>query len=441
MWPISRKNLPKQFLKMREFGRVSLYQQALKRALVVSKPQNIIIVTLKEYKYHCRNQAIEVWCEIPEKQILVELEWKNTLPAITYWMSELENEDVALIFPSDHTIDDNDLFKTAVDIALPKTETSLITFWIKPTNPNTWYGYIATKGCKIPPFNVQDFKEKPDLDTAETYIKNWYYWNSWIFLFQKSMYFKELKKASPNIHHLFTSEDDIEEIYSKVVADSIDYWLLEKSSNISLMPLDIYWSDLWSFDALAQYVKRKEYISSHTHNIDSDNYLTVSNVKNKEYYFIWMEDFIVVDTHDALLISKKWHSEKVKKLVWSLSEQSSKVIEFWRTVYRPWGSYKIIDEWNGFIIKRLTVQPWKKISYQLHYHRSEHWVVVEWTWVVTLEEKQVILKKWETIYIPTGTKHRLENLGKVNLEIIESQIWEYLEDDDIIRFDDEYWRV
>lgn len=440
LWPISRKYYPKQFIKIKELWDISLFQQTILRASKLSSLSDIFITSNSSYKFNALTQAHEVWVKIKEDQILIEPIAKNTLPAIAYAMNNLEKWDLWLILPSDHIIWDEEVFiKTIIDASETATKW-LVTFGITPFCPHTWYWYIDVDKKTKAPYKVKSFKEKPDEITAKQFIKDWYFWNAWIFLFSKEIFFSELHKNNKEFYEIFTSEKDVKTLFDKIPELSIDYWLLEKSDNIYLAPLPIYWNDLWSFDAIDDYLASKNYNNPDVMQIDWKNNFILSETDNKKVAIIWLDDLIVVDTKDALLISKKWKTQKIKDIVSLLKKDNSTLAEYWVTVYRPWGSYTIIDEGPGFKSKRITVISGKKLSLQMHYHRSEHWVVVSWTAVVTVWEEVKTVRKWESVYIPAGFKHRLENPWKLELHLIESQIWDYLEEDDIVRFDDDFGR-
>jgi len=473
LWPISRKFYPKQFIKLDELWWTSLFQKTLKRATLISKIEDILIATNIDYKFHCITQASEIWIKIKECQILIEPMAKNTLGAITFAMKNIENDSLGLIMPSDQVIENEKKFVKAIEESKNIASKSLITFWIKPFCPHTGYGYINPETTENIPYKVKEFKEKPDRTQASIFIDNWYLWNSGIFLFWKEIYFEELKKHSKAIYDIFKRTDDwlyipqygyewgekwedkkpnskllfekekyINEIFNALPDLSIDYGLLEKSDNIYVTPLDTYWNDLWSFDSIDEYLKANDRENNNLLEVDSKNNFLISEVKNKKVAVIWLDDCIIVDTKDALLISRKWESQKIKDVVNILKEkeEDKQLVNFGQTVYRPWWSYTIIDEWTWFKTKRITVLNNKKLSLQMHYHRSEHWVVVDGTAVVTVWEEEKIVRKWESVFIPSGFKHRLENKWKTELHIIESQIWDYLEEDDIVRFDDDFGR-
>ncbi len=441
LWPLSRKFYPKQFIKLEELNNVSLFQKCILRAINISWVSNIFIITNKDYKFHCLTQIWELWIKIKESQILIEPIAKNTLWAITFWMSKIKKDnDFWLILSSDHIIKNENKFKKIVLNCIKTAKNHIITFGIKPTEPNTWYWYISTENNNNYPAKVKEFKEKPDKKTAEKYIKKWYFWNWWIFLFSNKIFWEELKINNPNYYKIFKEWKNIEDIFNKIPDISIDYWLLEYSKNIFLMPLNTYWNDLWSFDSIDEYIKLTKYKNLNLMEQEWENNLVLSEVKNKKIVIIWLKNLIIVDTKDSLLISNKWQTQKVKNIVDILKWKWSNLINFWNTIYRPWWSYTIIDEWKNYKTKRITVLPWKKISLQLHNHRSEHWVVVNGIANIIIWDKKKILKTWESIFIPVKTKHRLENAKNYDLNIIESQIWDYLEEDDIIRFEDDFLR-
>lgn len=291
-------------------------------------------------------------------------------------------------------------------------------------------------------FQVQSFKEKPNAETAQKYIDDGYLWNAGIFLFSKGAFFSELEKADPKYHTVFSEygKRPIADIYDDLPDLSIDYGLMEHSSNILVSPLPLYWNDLGSFDAIRDYAGMRNIANPNLTEFKSKDNFVLSEVANKKITIIGIWDVIVVDTKDALLLVKKGDSQDIKHTVQQLQEERSALADYGSTVYRPWGSYTIIDEGHGFKTKRITVLPGKKLSLQMHYHRSEHWVVVSGTARVINGEQELLIQKGESTFIPAGTKHRLENPGKTTLHLIESQIGDYVEEDDIVRFDDVYGR-
>lgn len=418
---------------MKEFNNISFFEKAFFRALQITDIDNIFVVTNKDYKFFCMNQS-----NIPEQNIIIETLSKNTMWAISLWIDSWEDDDVFVVLSSDHIIKEDDFFTELIKNNIKEAKKSIITFWIKPKKAHTWYWYIDFKKEWVSPYQVINFKEKPNEEKAKEYIEKWYYWNAWIFMFSKKVFIDELKKNNPEYYEII--KDWVLSNFHLIPDISIDYWLLEKTDNIKIVLMDIYWNDLGWFEAFDEYFSENN-IKNDFIQIWGKNNLLIETNSKKEIVCIWIENLIVVDMYDALLISKKWETSKLKNVIEELKLKSKIHTEFSNIVYRPWGSYTIIDEWIWFKTKRLSVLPWKKLSNQMHHHRSEHWVVVSWTAKVTIDNKEILLSKWQSTYIIIGSKHRLENIWKIDLHIIETQIWDYLEEDDIIRFDDEYWRI
>jgi mannose-1-phosphate guanylyltransferase/mannose-6-phosphate isomerase len=345
----------------------------------------------------------------------------------------------AIVFPSDHLLD-----VSAVDqirAAEPLADNYLVTFGIRPTSPHTGYGYIKP-GKTLPfgnPFGnvVEEFKEKPDETTARRYIGQGYLWNSGIFLLSTRFFFEELKQHCEDIYSAFTTGSA--PAYSGLRAVSIDYGLLEHSKHVAVVLLDAGWSDLGTFKALYD-VSRQDSAG----NVGNAEYISAKNnfvyAPGKHVGMIGVHDLIVVDTTDALLVCDNQYTEMVKQLVKRYNDQNNPVTKFHRQVHRPWGSYTVLDVSGVFKIKRVTVKPGQKLSLQLHHHRSEHWVVVSGTAEVQLDGEIRILRKGESTFVRSGMKHRLKNPGESPLEVIEVQLGDYLEEDDIVRFEDDYGR-
>lgn len=427
LWPLSRKFYPKQFIKLAEFGGTSLFQNTLKRAVEISGDRtNFRIVTNSDYKFHCITQGEEIGIPVSEENLIIEPRPKNTLATVMIALRSFSDiHTMALILPSDHAIENARAFKEVIEAAVPTARKSLVTFGIVPDCPNTGYGYIhPISDCTMNPVTVSEFKEKPDVESAERYIKAGYLWNAGIFLFSKEVFDSELKKIDPIYFDTFTKYSTLEDVFENLPDLSIDYGLLEKSKNVSVISANIGWTDLGSFDALEKYAR--EIPSTDMIEITASGNYAFSDTPKKPIVFIDCENLIAVDTRDALLISKKGSSQKVQQAVTILKERLPAVTESHLTVYRPWGSYTIIDEGTGYKSKRLTVLPGKRLSAQMHYHRSEHWVVVSGTAKVTVGTEERILNKGESTYIPSGMVHRLENPGRVTAHLIESQIGDYL---------------
>jgi mannose-1-phosphate guanylyltransferase/mannose-6-phosphate isomerase len=435
LWPLSREYYPKQFIQL---DGQSLFQQTIERATRLSAPDEIYVVTNEIHRYLVRNQIEELGHTIAEDHLLAEPEGKNTLPAIAWAMQRIRSGSPsanAVVFPSDHL-----LGETALDqirAAEPLAEKNLVTFGIKPATPHTGYGYIR-QGKRLVIGNVADeFKEKPDEKTAKDYVKKGYLWNSGIFLLSTGCFFDELKKYQPKLYAAFAG--DIPVNYAELESISIDYGLLEHSKRVAVVTLNTTWNDLGTFKALYDVEQHDQ-----EGNVGKAEFLTARNnfvhAPGKHVGLIGVHDLIVVDTADALLVCDTAHAEQVKQLVGRYNEQDLEVTKFHRKVYRPWGSYTVLEDTPFYKIKRVTVKPGQKLSLQLHHHRSEHWIVVSGTAEVVLNTETQLLHQGESTFVRSGMRHRLKNPGVIPLEVIEVQLGEYLKEDDIVRFEDDYGR-
>ena len=435
LWPLSREYYPKQFIQLDGH---SLFQRTFARAARLSGNDGIYVVTNEIHHYLVQNQIEELGFFLPEAHLLAEPAGKNTLPAIAWAMQRVRADDplaTAVVFPSDHLLGETALDQIRAAESLAREY--LVTFGVRPTSPHTGYGYIKP-GKPLSVGNVVDaFKEKPDEKTAEEYVKNGYLWNSGIFLLSTDCFFGELKHYRPALFTAFSGNNMPD--YSGLESISIDYGLLEHSTHVAVVPLEAEWSDLGTFKALYDFeqhdaqgnVGKAEYLSA------KNNYVYASG---KHVGLIGVHDLVVVDTTDALLICDNKHTEQVKKLVNLYNNADDPITRFHRQVHRPWGSYTVLEESGVYKIKRVTVRPSQKLSLQLHHHRSEHWVVVSGTAEVELDGETRLLRKGESTFVKSGVKHRLRNPGVIPLEVIEVQLGEYLEEDDIVRFEDDYGR-
>lgn len=445
LWPLSRDRYPKQFIKFRD-DKLSLFQETFIRSLYLANEDDIYVVTNEKYKFLVMGSIEELGYEYNEGNIIVEPEAKNTLPAIyagVYEISKKGNANV-VVFPSDHMILNGKEFSDAIKNSEELAKDSIVTFGIKPDKPNTGYGYIAPGKKRLCGYQVKEFKEKPEYEVAVTYVDEGYYWNAGIFMFNTEIFTDEVKKYAPKIYEAFDRTNNITEAFNKIDQKiSIDYGILEKSKNVTVAPVDIEWNDLGSFDAFYNVFDKdanNNILNEDNIIIDSNNNYIYSD-KGKVVSLVGVDDLIIVDNRDALLVCKKEQSQKVKNVVEALKTRNDNRVEYHVQDYRPWGNYKILEEEEGaFKIKRIKVSQGKRLSYQLHYHRSEHWIVVKGMAKITIDDVERLIPAGESIFIKAGQKHRLENPGKTALEIIEVQIGEYLEEDDIIRFDDEYGR-
>lgn len=435
LWPLSRTHYPKQFLQMNGH---SLFQDTYLRALALSDHDQILVVTNEIHQFLVRDQIHELGYQIDDSRLLREPEGRNTLPAISWSVHEIAKEDpdaLVVVFPSDHKLgmEATDEIKAAYDLA----GDHLVTFGICPASAHTGYGYIAPGEKNGVGFTVTQFKEKPDLQTAEQYVCSGYLWNSGMFLFSVRVFQEELLRYQPDMAAAFDTPDLK---YGELTSLSIDYGLLEVSDRVMTVPLTARWTDLGTFAAWYDVATKDE-----TGNVGSYQGIDASgnfvNAGSRVTALIGVEDLIVVDTDDALLVCRRDMAEKVGDLVKGLKKQGSQITEYHRTVFRPWGSYTELEEAAGYKIKRLTVNPGKRLSLQRHHHRSEHWVVVHGTADVDLGGTHQFLRPGESTYVPAGVMHRLSNSGKIPLEVIEVQIGEYLQEDDIERTADDFHRA
>jgi mannose-1-phosphate guanylyltransferase / mannose-6-phosphate isomerase len=432
---------PKQFLK---FGDTSLFQETVLRCLEVSDISEVFVVTNEAQKFFVIGQIKEVGYSIPPENVLIEPEGKNTLPAIFFGMKEIEKKfgnSIVGIFSSDHVLDRAAM--ATISSAEKLASDYLVTFGVIPTFPHTGYGYIKSSESCEPGYRVSEFREKPDFETAQIYIEEGCLWNSGMFLFETRLFFEEVKKHAPSVFACFEKGDNINEIYACVDKVSIDYGIMEKSDRVAVVKLDQKWGDLGNFAAIYDELE-KDSVGNVIHECDpmflnSDGNLVYSKC-GKIVSLIDVKDMVIVDTSDALLICPKSSSQRVKEIVSDLKVRKDERAFVGQTVYRPWGSYTLLDSSPGHKIKNITVLSDHKLSLQLHYHRSEHWVVVKGMACVEVDGKHFFLRPGESTFIRAGQKHRLSNPGKVPLEIIEVQLGELVDEEDIVRFDDVYGR-
>lgn len=433
LWPLSRTHYPKQFLQLNGH---SLFQKTYLRALEQSNPDDVLVVTNHLHQFLVINQINELGYQIPEGNILLEPDGRNTLPAITWAVTEIAKKDpeaLVLVFPSDHLLEAGagDEILSALDLG----EKFLVTFGIIPSIPHTGYGYIAPGEPTGVGFRVREFKEKPDRETAERYVQEGYYWNSGMFLFSASVFLKELSRYQAKIHSAFQKGV----VWDDLPSVSIDYGLLELSDLVAVVPLTSGWTDLGNFNAWYE-ISGKDDCQNSGECVAIDSSGNFVSTKDRFTALIGIKDTIVVETCDALLLCRRDMAEQVGDLVKELKRSHNPITEIHRLVYRPWGSYLGLETGPGFQIKRLTVHPGRRLSLQRHHHRSEHWVVVHGTADVELDGRQFFVRPGESTFVPAGVMHRLGNSGKIPLEVIEVQIGEYLEEDDIERKEDDFHR-
>jgi len=462
LWPLSRTLMPKQFVKL--FEGESLFQKTVERnqkacgaQFIVSNAEQYFLAVDQIEEMHAGVRARRAGDPHGPKKVAYESRYllepvgRNTAPAIALACLALEADEIVLVTPSDHLIKDEKAYLTAVEQAKKLAQgDNLVTFGITPQYAETGFGYIEADGEE-----VISFKEKPGAATAQAYLDAGnYYWNSGMFCFRAGLFLEELQKYSPEIYEAsdaaFNSaktEGMIRvghEAMTAIPEDSIDYAVMEKSDRVKVVPADIGWSDLGSFDALYEELPHDESgnaVSTQECDAiiqDSANNLIISE---KLVATIDVDDLLIVDTADALLVSKKGSSQKVKEVVKALKERNSELPNIHVTAHRPWGTYTILDESDGYKVKRIVVKPGKRLSLQKHFHRSEHWIVVSGTATVTRGGEEYLVRANESTYIPMGETHRLENVGRIPLVMIEAQVGEYVGEDDIVRISDDFKRI
>lgn len=443
LWPISRTLYPKQFVKL--FDNESLYQKTLKRNAKIADSFSVVI---NQEQYFMGLDQMEDLHLDKKKSFILEPVGRNTAPAIAIAALAANPEEILLVVPSDHLIEKQTDYEEAVMKARELAQNDrLVTFGIKPGYAETGYGYIEADGI-----NVKSFKEKPDAATAENYVKAGnYFWNSGMFCFKARVFLDELKAFAPDIYEqsvltfnharkdqaIRLQMDDMKSIRS----ESIDYAVMEKSKKVNVVPSDIGWSDLGSFDSLFDTLPKDAHgntLSQNTIHIGSKNNLVISD--DRLISTIDVEDLMIVDTRDAIVIAKKGSTQKVKDLVAEVKKRNVEMTNVHTTAHRPWGTYTILEENPGYKVKQITVRSGAKLSLQYHHHRSEHWIVVSGVATVTVGENTFDLKQNESTFIPKEAKHRLANNQKEELVIIEAQVGSYLGEDDIVRLQDDYKR-
>jgi mannose-1-phosphate guanylyltransferase / mannose-6-phosphate isomerase len=458
LWPLSRKSYPKQFARI--VGSESLFQQSAQRlASPAFAPPTI--VTANDFRFVVVEQL--AGCDIAPHSILIEPEGRNTAPAALAAALVLATEDpsaLLLVAPSDHVIPDGEAFRRAVEAAVPRALAGeLVTFGIRPTHPETGYGYLELAADANPaadqPQSLAGFVEKPDATrAAEMLASGSYLWNAGIFLFTAQSMIDACRTHAPDL--VTPVEAAVEgaacdlsftrlepEAWSKVPSISIDYAVMERASNLAVMPLAANWSDLGSWDAVWQECGPDiagNVVSANALEIGCTNTLLRSESPRVEVVGIGLDDLVVVATSDAVLVARKSEAQRVKEAVAELQKRGAVQANAFPVDRRPWGWFESLVTGDRFQVKCIQVLPDAALSLQSHHHRAEHWIVVEGTARVTIDDTVQLLTENQSVYIPLGAVHRLENPGKVPLTLIEVQTGSYLGEDDIVRYEDRYAR-
>jgi mannose-1-phosphate guanylyltransferase/mannose-6-phosphate isomerase len=456
LWPLSRKAMPKQLLPLVSANTMIQETVARTRGKDFAAP---IVIAGQEHRFMIAEQLRAAG--VSDARIILEPAGRNTAPAAAVAALKVLEDDpdgLLLLMPSDHVVGDVKAFHAAVQVAAAAACTgAMVTFGIKPSGPETGYGYIksAAKLDGVPgAFAVERFVEKPDRATAQTYLgAGGYYWNSGMFLFSAKAFLKDMEWLEPAmlgfcrdaITHAHRDMDFIrlgEVAFLACRSQSIDYAIMEHVPNAAVVPVEMGWSDVGSWQSLwdisARNAEGNTILGDVVTEGASNSYI---RSEGPLVAAVGVENLVVVATKDAVLISHRDTTQDVKKIVAQLESQGRDHHVHHAIVHRPWGSFESVDTGERFQVKRIVIKPGAKLSLQMHHHRAEHWIVVSGAALVTCDDKQFLLQENESTFIPLGAKHRLENPGKVPLHLIEVQSGAYLGEDDIVRFEDTYGRA
>ncbi len=435
LWPLSRQDFPKQFLKLN--NNKSLLQETYFRLKDIMPAENIYLITNQDNHANVWQQISEIEENFSHDKILIEPASLNTAPAITYGIKYLGEkagispEDPILFLPADHYIKNKEKFSQCVTQAMQEVGKNVGTIGITPTRPETGYGYIKKGERQSSYCRVEEFKEKPDRRTASKYLKSGQYlWNSGMYIFNIRSFATELRKHSPEIYSFLIKElDDFLDNFFQLPDTSIDFAIAEKSDNIVVFEGNFGWSDVGCFDSLAE-IELSQNKVKHIH-YNSRNIFAYS-ASDKLIATSGVDDLIVVENEDSILVQKKGRSEEVKNIVNHLKKNQAKELKCSSADQYSWGCEEILKKDNSYKIKKITVHPGEKINCQFHYHKSKHWTLIKGVGKLKKDKEVMFLTENKSVFIPPTVKHSLENPGKLNLEIIETQIGNYLEDDDLV---------
>ena len=465
LWPLSRGNYPKQFLSL--YGEQTMLQQTISRLEGLNNQPSMLICN-EEHRFIAAEQIRQLGLE--HSGIFLEPAGRNTAPAIALAaFKALENntdedDPILLVLAADHVIENKDEFQKSIKQAyVHAQDDKLVTFGIVAKTPETGYGYVkrgeTIKNQFGSSFRVSSFVEKPDLDTARSYVDSGdYYWNSGMFMFKASRYLTALKQFRPDIYaacEKSMAQQSVDNDFIRIDTEaflacpdeSIDYAVMEPICQLAgitdavVVPMDAGWNDIGGFSVLWQ-VSNKDnngnVFKGDVKSSNTQNSLVMSD--DKLVALVGVEDLVIINTKDAILVAHKDKAQEVKSIVNELKKEERSEATFHSEVYRPWGKYDSLDNGERFQVKRITVKPGAKLSVQMHHHRAEHWVVVSGTAKITNGDNEILLTENQSTYIPIGVVHVLENPGVIPLELIEVQSGSYLGEDDIVRFEDKYGR-
>ena len=456
LWPLSRQHYPKQLLKL--FGDTTMLQQTILRLSGLADLASPIVVCNVEHRFMVAEQLHEIG--LTDAVIMLEPSARNTAPALALAALQARDIDASstlLVLSADHMIREVEVFHRAVKIAIHAAEKGrLVTFGVLPTHPETGYGYIKTSQSAADiegSFAVEQFVEKPNLETAETYLAaGCYYWNSGMFVFKTDVFLGELTTHSSEVVSVAAQSRDWavrdldfvrvhKDSFSSAPNISIDYALMEKSNNVVCVPLNAGWSDVGDWKSFWNISKKDDAGNSFigdSIDVGSSNTLVFS--QDKLVATLGVDNLMIINTPDAVLVADKSQAQHIKAIISQIEKQKRSEHMQHREIYRPWGCYDAIDDGDRYQVNRIRVKPGASLSLQLHHHRAEHWIVVKGTALVQKGDEVLLLSENESTYIPVGIKHRLSNPGKIPLEIVEVQSGSYLKEDDVIRYEDSYGR-
>ncbi len=444
LWPLSRRRFPKQFLR---FGGSSLLRETANRLLLSVEPEDVVVLTNQDYRFQVMHELEGLGIS----HAVLEPVAKNTAPAIALGAAYCRHilgcsdDEVLFVSPSDHKISPPDaLAKKMPIIGAMARKGQIVTLGIPPTRPETGYGYVEMGDALGDGFHkVARFTEKPDEATAREYLGSGrFLWNSGMFAFTIGTIAQELTCHLPTVGALLeTGYEELLNTFPELPSISIDYAVMENSSRIVTLPFEVSWSDVGSWDSLFEVLAKDQegnVIQGDVLTLNTRNSLVVS--KERLLVAVGLSDSIVVETEDAVFVAARGESQQVKEVVDALASHGRQEVEENPTVFRPWGSYTVLKESEGYKVKKVMVSPGQSLSLQRHRHRSEHWVVVKGEALVTVGEEETLLRPNQSAYVPRGVVHRLTNTTDEPLEIIEVQVGEYVGEDDIERFEDRYGR-
>ena len=452
LWPASRENRPKQFLPL--FGQYSTFQETVRRVSDPALFGRPVIVTNGQYRFQVTEQLAAIGVAA---DILLEPMRRDSGPAIvagSLFASNRDKDCLVVALAADHVVTDVDAFvKVCAAASRAAADNRIVTFGVRPSRPAIEYGYIragAAIGADI--FAIDQFVEKPDAATAKRYVAEGYLWNSGNFLFRAALLLEEYRAFEPDsagaiAQAVAAAGDDLgfitlnAEAFSRAIPKSIDYAVMERTKHAAVMPVSYGWSDVGSWQAVWELSARdsaQNAAQGSAFFVDSSGCYVAAD---KQLVAVFgLQDVVVVTTADAVLVARRDDADGLRRVVAKLKDVAPAVTEDHLKVHRPWGSYQSLDQGDRFQVKRIVVKQGGRLSLQMHHHRAEHWVIVRGTARVTVGDEVKILHENESIYVPSGASHRLENPGKIDLELIEVQTGSYLGEDDIVRFEDDYHR-